>query len=532
MGCGNSNSAEVKEIIEPKVSSETNIQKKDYNAQNYRRENVPDYSKNAPINNINNQQNKNYNGNNDNDHKNNKLNINYYSNNNQSKQYNDNNQNQDNNYNYNYNQQYNYSNNYQENNKQIKITYNYKQGNNIYLNAQQIQNLRNANNQFDEAMNMVNNMVNIQFNGKGKNKKDPFNNPFFRDDNNNNNGMSNNNNNNNDPFNNSFFRDDNNNNNGMSNNNNQENERRGQEEYEGQRNEEDERERIRRELYEKERKRREEEYERQRKIEEENGRKRREEEKERKIREEEYERQREIEEENERKRREEEEKERKIREKEEKERKERELKERELPEFDEKYGNVIRSHNSTIPDDNGHYLSIELNNKKNGVFIPNKTDLARFRRDSLKRHNYYRKYHQAGQLELTEKLNNYAQNYAENLATRGKMEHSKKADRQKIYGDWTGENLYYYWTTANLTITGADAIDSWYDEIEDYDFAKGVSKNGGVVGHFTQLVWKESSQLGVGVARSSKNKVFVVANYHPGGNFNNMEKSNVLLAKA
>ena len=108
MGCGNSNSAEVKEIIEPKVSSETNIQKKDYNAQNYRRENVPDYSKNAPINNINNQQNKNYNGNNDNDHKNNKLNINYYSNNNQSKQYNDNNQNQDNNYNYNYNQQYNY----------------------------------------------------------------------------------------------------------------------------------------------------------------------------------------------------------------------------------------------------------------------------------------------------------------------------------------------------------------------------------------------------------------------------------------
>ena len=279
----------------------------------------------------------------------------------------------------------------------------------------------------------------------------------------------------------------------------------------------------RKEEYEKERKRREEEYKRRKE----------EEEKERKRLQEEYEKQRKIEEERERKRREEEEKERKRREKEERERKERELKEKELPEYDEKYGNVIKSHNSTIPGDSGHYLSIPINTQKNRVFIPTKSDLARFLRDGLKRHNYYRKYHQAGPMVLTEPLNNFAQKYAETLAARGNMEHSKDSDRDKIYGDWTGENLYYFWTSArDLTITGANAVDSWYDEIKDYDFAKGRSKNGGVVGHFTALVWKGSNQLGMGVARSSQNKVFVVANYHPGGNMIGEEVKNVLRAKA
>jgi hypothetical protein len=45
-------------------------------------------------------------------------------------------------------------------------------------------------------------------------------------------------------------------------------------------------------------------------------------------------------------------------------------------------------------------------------------------------------------------------------------------------------------------------------------------------------VWKGSSQLGIGVARSSQNSVFVVGNYHFGGNFNKAELNNVFPAKA
>ena len=228
------------------------------------------------------------------------------------------------------------------------------------------------------------------------------------------------------------------------------------------------------------------------------------------------------------------EKERQEQEQKEKERLEQEQKEKEKNKTnpDEETGEEEESHNNTIPPDPGHYLGISLKNKKNRVFVPTKEDLERFQRDGLKRHNYYRKYHQVGPLELTQKLNEYAQKYAETLAAKNKMQHSTHDAREKIYGDWTGENLYYFWTSSsNVTINGAAAVDSWYDEIKDYDFSKGDSKNGGVVGHFTQLVWKGTSQLGMGVARSSQNSVFVVANYHFGGNFNKAEKTNVFPAQ-
>ena len=222
-----------------------------------------------------------------------------------------------------------------------------------------------------------------------------------------------------------------------------------------------------------------------------------------------------------------------IKEQEEIKKKENEKNKKEAIIDDEQSGSEVRSHNKTIPEDPGHYLEIPVNIKKGKVFIPEKADLERFQRDALKRHNYYRKYHQSVPMELTQKLNDYAQQYAETLAEKDEMQHSTKEAREKIYGDWTGENLYYFWTSQiDLTITGAAAVDDWYDEIKDYDFQNGKSKNGGVVGHFTQVLWKDSTQLGIGVAKSSKNSVYVVGNYHPGGNFNNNDLKNVFPAKA
>lgn len=37
-------------------------------------------------------------------------------------------------------------------------------------------------------------------------------------------------------------------------------------------------------------------------------------------------------------------------------------------------------------------------------------------------------------------------------------------------------------------------------------------------GHFTQVVWKGSREIGVGKARSKDGKILVVANYRPAGN--------------
>ena len=45
------------------------------------------------------------------------------------------------------------------------------------------------------------------------------------------------------------------------------------------------------------------------------------------------------------------------------------------------------------------------------------------------------------------------------------------------------------------------AVQSWYGEINNYDFKNAKSKNGDKIGHFTQLVWKDSVKLGVGIAK-------------------------------
>lgn len=62
-----------------------------------------------------------------------------------------------------------------------------------------------------------------------------------------------------------------------------------------------------------------------------------------------------------------------------------------------------------------------------------------------------------------------------------------------------------------------EMVKDWYDEITNYDFNTGKS-TGGVILHFTQVVWKESTELGMAVAMSEKN-FFTVARYKPRGNF-------------
>merc|ERR1712079_167404 len=45
------------------------------------------------------------------------------------------------------------------------------------------------------------------------------------------------------------------------------------------------------------------------------------------------------------------------------------------------------------------------------------------------------------------------------------------------------------------------AVDMWYSEIKDYTFGTEPSQGGPVTGHFTQVVWKGSTEVGVGVGQ-------------------------------
>ena len=65
-------------------------------------------------------------------------------------------------------------------------------------------------------------------------------------------------------------------------------------------------------------------------------------------------------------------------------------------------------------------------------------------------------------------------------------------------------------------MTGAQATQQWYDEIKDYDFARSSGRG---TGHFTQVVWRDTREMGVGRAQGRDGKWLVVANYLPAGNF-------------
>ncbi|MEO0687649.1 MAG: hypothetical protein AAFY76_22015 [Cyanobacteria bacterium J06649_11] len=71
--------------------------------------------------------------------------------------------------------------------------------------------------------------------------------------------------------------------------------------------------------------------------------------------------------------------------------------------------------------------------------------------------------------------------------------------------------------------------DNRYKEIWDYSYYTTESVDDSAIGHFTQLVWKDSQYLGVGIAtmkahgvygsRYGNLETFIVAMYSPQGNF-------------
>ncbi len=67
---------------------------------------------------------------------------------------------------------------------------------------------------------------------------------------------------------------------------------------------------------------------------------------------------------------------------------------------------------------------------------------------------------------------------------------------------------------------------SRYKEVCDYDFNSHKSANGKAVGHFTQVVWKTSLQLGIGKA-TKDGCTYVVGRYKPPGNWMGKEAANV-----
>ena len=134
-------------------------------------------------------------------------------------------------------------------------------------------------------------------------------------------------------------------------------------------------------------------------------------------------------------------------------------------------------------------------------------NVQQFRQDMLDAHNRYRAIHGSPPLRRNAAAEQSAQAYAEKLLRTRRFEH----------GDFNGygQNLGYQRKfDSPVTLNGYEATSWWYDEIRNYNFAD-PSKSG-YTGHFEQVVWASTREIGVGVA-SDGQTIYFVAHYYPPG---------------
>jgi pathogenesis-related protein 1 len=103
-----------------------------------------------------------------------------------------------------------------------------------------------------------------------------------------------------------------------------------------------------------------------------------------------------------------------------------------------------------------------------------------------------------------------------------------------------GENLYYTASSGKINVDdpafAKSAVDSWYSEQANWDYATSAGKGTGSTGHFTQVVWKGSAKLGCGVASCPNILIggktwpdvgYVVCRYTPSGNWDGEYAANI-----
>ncbi len=132
---------------------------------------------------------------------------------------------------------------------------------------------------------------------------------------------------------------------------------------------------------------------------------------------------------------------------------------------------------------------------------PARHDLAR---EMLAAHNAVRARLQLPPLRWSNDIAAYAQQWANYLEAHHEFQHRK----QSTYG----ENLFMI---SGATTTPALVVKDWASEAKDYDYRSNSCR--GVCGHYTQIIWRDTAEVGCAVSSASKRETWV-CNYGPPGN--------------
>jgi pathogenesis-related protein 1 len=107
-------------------------------------------------------------------------------------------------------------------------------------------------------------------------------------------------------------------------------------------------------------------------------------------------------------------------------------------------------------------------------------------------------------LRWSNELAAFAQKWANTLLREKRLRHNPESPY--------GENIF----ASGAGSTASMAVMEWAAESRDYEYRANACK--GDCGHYTQIVWRETSRVGCGVARDSQREVWVCS-YDPPGNY-------------
>lgn len=126
-------------------------------------------------------------------------------------------------------------------------------------------------------------------------------------------------------------------------------------------------------------------------------------------------------------------------------------------------------------------------------------------------HNFWRKQVKTAPLAWSDELAREAREWALTLMRRGVLEHHPDSQH--------GQNIAWF---AGERMNPTAVVDHWGNEVEFYDPEKNACLDGAECRHYTQIVWKDTQQVGCAPAWGEHPKYgiqeFWVCNYSPAGN--------------
>ena len=117
--------------------------------------------------------------------------------------------------------------------------------------------------------------------------------------------------------------------------------------------------------------------------------------------------------------------------------------------------------------------------------------LSSLAHEMVAEHNAVRSRVGTAPLKWSEPLARVAQEWADRLMQNGQFVHS--------HNPKYGENLY---EISEGTATPGLVVKAWADEVADFDYRSNSCR--GVCGHYTQIVWNDTREVGCAVARGGR----------------------------